>query len=87
GGGSTPADVPDGVFNRVPSGGAGGGAAMTAHPQVVKVSFTGSTATGKQIARAACDPLPRVALGPGGQDPGVWVNRRHPPGVIGGGGT
>jgi phenylacetaldehyde dehydrogenase len=56
------------VFNVVTgSGAAGCGAALTSHPQVAKVSFTGSTATGKQIARVAADRLTRVTLELGGR--------------------
>ncbi|MCQ4051968.1 aldehyde dehydrogenase family protein, partial [Klebsiella pneumoniae] len=63
---ATQAGIPDGVFNVVTGSGAGCGAALTAHPQVAKVSFTGSTATGKQIARVAADRLTRVTLELGG---------------------
>lgn len=55
------------MFNVVTGSGAGCGAALTAHPQVAKVSFTGSTATGKQIARVAADRLTRVTLELGGR--------------------
>lgn len=64
---ATQAGIPDGVFNVVTGSGAGCGAALTAHPQVAKVSFTGSTATGKQIARVAADRLTRVTLELGGR--------------------
>ena len=57
---ATEAGVPDGVFNVVTGSGAGCGAALTSHPQVAKVSFTGSTATGKQIARVAADRQPLI---------------------------
>ena len=60
---ATEAGVPDGVFNVVTGSGAGCGAALTSHPQVAKVSFTGSTATGKQIARVAADRLQWVIEG------------------------
>jgi phenylacetaldehyde dehydrogenase len=43
------------------------GAALTSHPHIAKVSFTGSTATGKQIARAAADTLTGVTLELGGK--------------------
>ncbi len=54
------AGIPDGVFNVVTGSGAVCGAALTSHPHIAKVSFTGSTATGKQIARAAADTLTGV---------------------------
>jgi acyl-CoA reductase-like NAD-dependent aldehyde dehydrogenase len=47
------------------------GAALTAHPGVRKVSFTGSVATGKKVARAAADDLKRVTLELGGNDPAI----------------
>ena len=59
------------MFNVVTGSGAGCGAALTAHPQVAKVSFTGSTATGKQIARVAADRLTRVTLELGGKNPAI----------------
>ncbi|VEC77857.1 Phenylacetaldehyde dehydrogenase [Raoultella ornithinolytica] len=51
--------------------GAGCGSALTSHPQVAKVSFTGSTATGKHIARVAADRLTRVTLELGGKNPAI----------------
>ncbi len=63
---ATRAGIPDGVFNVVTGSGAAA-ARLTAHPQVAKVSFTGSTATGKQIARVAADRLTRVTLELGGR--------------------
>ncbi|MCZ5652687.1 aldehyde dehydrogenase family protein [Escherichia coli] len=45
---------PDGVFNVVTGSGAVCGAALTSHPHVAKISFTGSTATGKGIAENCC---------------------------------
>jgi phenylacetaldehyde dehydrogenase len=42
------AGIPDGVFNVVTRSGAVCGAALTSHPHIAKVSFTGSTATGKR---------------------------------------
>ncbi len=78
---ATQAGIPDGVFNVVTGSGAGCGAALTAHPQVAKVSFTGSTATGKQIARVAADRLTRVTLELR-QESGDCAQRRRPQWVI-----
>ncbi|MDV3456117.1 aldehyde dehydrogenase family protein [Sphingomonas sp. HF-S4] len=61
---------PAGVFNVI-TGDAGVGAAMTVHPDVAKVSFTGSTATGKRIAAAAAPTLKRLTLELGGNDPAI----------------
>jgi aldehyde dehydrogenase (NAD+) len=61
------AGIPPGVFNLVNGDGAGVGAALTAHPGVEIVSFTGSTRAGRAISRAAADSLKRVALELGGK--------------------
>ena len=79
---ATLAGIPDGVFNVVTGSGAGCGAALTAHPQVAKVSFTGSTATGKQIARVAADRLTRVTLELGGKNPAIVLKAADPQWVI-----
>ncbi len=70
------------MFNVVTGSGAGCGAALTAHPQVAKVSFTGSTATGKQIARVAADRLTRVTLELGGKNPAIVLKDADPQWVI-----
>ncbi|MBV8292800.1 MAG: aldehyde dehydrogenase family protein, partial [Mycobacterium sp.] len=62
--------LPAGVLNVV-SGGDELGAAMTAHPAVQKISFTGSVATGKKIAQAAAPDLKHVTLELGGNDPAI----------------
>jgi acyl-CoA reductase-like NAD-dependent aldehyde dehydrogenase len=62
--------VPPGVVN-ILGGSDQVGAALTAHPGVRKVSFTGSVATGKKVARAAADDLKRVTLELGGNDPAI----------------
>jgi betaine-aldehyde dehydrogenase len=58
--------VPDGIVNVV-NGGADVGAALTAHPLVDKISFTGSTAAGKKVMRTAADEMKRVTLELGGK--------------------
>ncbi|WP_395490926.1 aldehyde dehydrogenase family protein [Cedecea davisae] len=78
------AGVPDGVFNVVTGSGAGCGKALTEHPLVAKVSFTGSTATGKGIARAAADRLTRVTLELGGKNPAIVLKDADPAMVIDG---
>ncbi len=62
--------LPPGVFNVI-TGDAGIGAAMTTHPKVAKISFTGSTATGKKIAAASAATLKRLTLELGGNDPAI----------------
>jgi acyl-CoA reductase-like NAD-dependent aldehyde dehydrogenase len=72
------ADVlPPGVLNVV-SGGDDLGAWMTTHPVPSKVSFTGSIATGKAVARAVASDLKRVTLELGGNDPAVLLDDIDP---------
>ncbi len=61
------AGFPAGVFNVVTSQDRETGAALASHPDVDKVSFTGSTATGKSIVRAAADNMKRVTCELGGK--------------------
>ncbi len=63
------AGVPPGVLNIVPGFGPVAGAALVSHPGVDKISFTGSTAVGKQIVQAAAGNLKRVTLELGGKSP------------------
>lgn len=79
---ATEAGVPEGVFNVVTGSGSECGAALTSHPHVAKVSFTGSTATGKQIARTAADRLTRVTLELGGKNPAIVLKDADPQWVI-----
>ncbi|WP_419246559.1 aldehyde dehydrogenase family protein [Serratia sp. NFX21] len=65
------AGIPPGVFNVVTGKGTGCGKALTEHPLIAKVSFTGSTPVGKGIARAAADRLTRVTLELGGKNPAI----------------
>jgi acyl-CoA reductase-like NAD-dependent aldehyde dehydrogenase len=62
--------VPPGVFNVVTGDGALG-AAMSAHPGIAKIVFTGSTATGKKIMQSAAGTLKRITLELGGNDAGI----------------
>lgn len=63
------AGLPDGVLNVVTGTGTEAGAALAAHPGVNKIVFTGSTATGQAIARAATGNLKHVSLELGGKSP------------------
>lgn len=63
------AGVPAGVVNIVTGFGHEAGAALAAHPGIDKVSFTGSTATGREIVKAAAGNLKRVSLELGGKSP------------------
>jgi len=62
------AGLPPGVLNVVTGNGATG-QALVSHPLVAKVSFTGSTATGKQVGHAALDHMARFTLELGGKNP------------------
>jgi acyl-CoA reductase-like NAD-dependent aldehyde dehydrogenase len=63
------AGVPPGVLNIVTGFGQTAGAALVRHRDVDKVSFTGSTAVGKEIVREAAHTLKRVTLELGGKSP------------------
>jgi betaine-aldehyde dehydrogenase len=65
------AGLPEGVLNVVPGPGPGCGSALVEHPLVRKISFTGSTATGTGIMRAAADGIKRVSLELGGKSPNI----------------
>jgi acyl-CoA reductase-like NAD-dependent aldehyde dehydrogenase len=64
------AGLPEGTVNVI-LGGACAGEALVAHPGVDKVSFTGSRAVGKQVARLAAEHLTSVALELGGKSPNL----------------
>jgi acyl-CoA reductase-like NAD-dependent aldehyde dehydrogenase len=65
--------LPPGVLNVV-SGGDGLGAWMTSHPVPRKISFTGSTETGKKVAAAAAPDLKRITLELGGNDAAIVLD-------------
>lgn len=65
------AGLPEGVLNVVPGPGPGCGDALVRHPRVRKISFTGSTATGTGIMKAAADGIKRVSLELGGKSPNI----------------
>lgn len=67
------AGLPAGVFNIVTGRGDVVGAEITRHPDIAKISFTGSTAVGKAIARGAVDTLKRVTLELGGKSPNILL--------------
>jgi len=65
------AGVPDGVVNIIPGSGAAVGAQLAAHRAIDKISFTGSTATGRHIVRAAAGNLKKLTLELGGKSPAI----------------
>ncbi|MCX6137053.1 MAG: aldehyde dehydrogenase family protein [Ignavibacteriales bacterium] len=62
------AGIPEGVVNIVHGGGSEVGTAITLHPDIDLISFTGSSAVGKQISRDASETLKRVSLELGGKN-------------------
>jgi acyl-CoA reductase-like NAD-dependent aldehyde dehydrogenase len=62
--------LPPGVLNII-SGGDALGPLMTAHPGFAKISFTGSTATGKRVMESAAKGLKRLTLELGGNDAAI----------------
>ncbi len=65
------AGVPAGVFNLVNGDGPTVGAAMSAHPDIDMMSFTGSTRAGIAVAKAAADTVKRVAQELGGKSANI----------------
>jgi aldehyde dehydrogenase (NAD+) len=65
------AGVPAGVFNLVNGDGPGVGAAISSHPDIDLVSFTGSTRAGIEVARAAAPTVKRVHQELGGKSPNI----------------
>ncbi|UVJ42029.1 aldehyde dehydrogenase family protein [Pseudomonas sp. LS1212] len=65
------AGYPAGVFNVVTGTGLNAGGALTRHPGVDKLTFTGSTEVGKQIGKVAMDNMTRVTLELGGKSPTI----------------
>jgi aldehyde dehydrogenase (NAD+) len=65
------AGVPAGVFNLVNGDGPTVGAAISAHPALDMVSFTGSTRAGREVARAAAETVKRVTQELGGKSANI----------------
>ena len=65
------AGVPEGVVNVLPGPGGLIGEYLSAHPLVDKIAFTGETATGAAILRAAAPTIKKVSLELGGKSPNI----------------
>ena len=65
------AGVPAGVFNLVQGDGPGVGEALSRHPDIDMISFTGSTRAGIQVAKNAADTVKRVHQELGGKSPNI----------------
>lgn len=76
------AGVPAGVFNVVVGRGATTGTALVQNPAVAKVSFTGSTRTGKVIGGQALDRMARFSLELGGKNPALVLRDADPARII-----
>lgn len=63
------ADIPAGVFNIITGRGDVVGDVINHHPDIAKISFTGSTAVGKHIVASGAPSLKRVTLELGGKSP------------------
>jgi len=66
--------LPAGVFNLVNGDGPTVGAAISAHPEIDLVSFTGSTRAGREVARAAADGIKRVTQELGGKSANIILD-------------
>ena len=67
------AGYPAGVFNLVPGSGKEVGNALALHPDVDMISFTGSTAAGREVGRLALSNIKRLALELGGKSPAILL--------------
>ncbi|WP_296186095.1 aldehyde dehydrogenase family protein [Pseudomonas sp. UBA1879] len=68
------AGVPPGVFNLVNGDGPGVGAALSTHPDIDMLSFTGSTRAGVLVAKSAADTVKRVAQELGGKSANILLD-------------
>jgi acyl-CoA reductase-like NAD-dependent aldehyde dehydrogenase len=67
------AHLPAGVFNMIADAN-DLGPLLTSHPDIAKISFTGSTATGKKIVQSAASSLKRITLELGGNDAAIVLD-------------
>src|SRR3989440_8603641 len=68
---SQEAGLPNGVLNVVHGTGPSVGAAITAHPKINTISFTGGTVTGRKVAEAAAPLFKKISLELGGKNPNI----------------
>jgi len=82
------AGVPGGVVNVVTGLGAVAGQGLAEHPDVDKISFTGSTATGRRLIAASAGNLKRLSLELGGKSPVIVLDdadlETAAPAIVGG---
>jgi acyl-CoA reductase-like NAD-dependent aldehyde dehydrogenase len=77
-------ELPPGAVNIITGPGSTMGHALVSHPCVKKVSFTGSSATGKEIMKAASGTIKRVSLELGGKNPFIVFDDVDVDAVVGG---
>jgi aminomuconate-semialdehyde/2-hydroxymuconate-6-semialdehyde dehydrogenase len=65
------AGLPPGVLNIVHGTGPNVGAAITAHPRITTISFTGGTVTGRKVAEAGAPLFKKISLELGGKNPNI----------------
>lgn len=78
------AGVPNGVLNIVTGSGRELGQWIVEHPGIDKIAFTGSTATGKMVAKSAAQTVKRVTLELGGKSPSVIFDDADIDGAVAG---
>lgn len=66
--------LPAGVFNLINGDGPTVGAAISSHPEIDVVSFTGSTRAGREVAKAAADDIKRVTQELGGKSANIILD-------------
>ena len=76
--------LPAGVFNLVVGDGPEVGAAISGHPDIDMVSFTGSGRAGKEVSKSAADNVKRVHLELGGKSANIILDDADPAAVAGG---
>ena len=78
------AGMPDGVVNILPGLGQVAGQYIAEHPEIVKIAFTGSTATGRRIVQASAGNLKKVQLELGGKGANIVFEDAFLPAAING---
>jgi aldehyde dehydrogenase (NAD+) len=68
------AGVPAGVFNLIQGDGPGVGTALSVHPDIDMISFTGSTRAGVEIAKNAAPTVKRISQELGGKSPSIILD-------------
>lgn len=76
--------IPDGVVNVVPGYGQTAGARIAEHPEIAKVAFTGSTATGRTVVKASAGNLKKLQLELGGKGANIVFEDAFIPAAVGG---